>query len=147
MCNHDLDHELNSIIRMILGERERLTEAPERIAEKSARAFRKMIEQELKDVQEQLEKLKEKIKEATDETNMIIEEEVKRELGLKEVKLELDLNLRYVTSDIVDRIDELIKGFDPKFVEEMFFNLIKNEISEKFSRIIKALNTIIRKLK
>ena len=90
-----------------------------------------MIEQELKDVQERLEKLKE-VKDAIDETSKIIEEEVKRELGLKEVKLELDLNLRYVTSDIIDRIDELIKGFDPESIERSFFNLVRTDISEKY---------------
>jgi len=106
-----------------------------------------MIEQELKDVQEQLERLKLKVREAIDETSKIIEEEVKRELGLKEVKLELDLNLKHVASDVVDRIDEFIKGFDPEFVEKMFLNLIKTEISEKFKEILNALDTILSKAK
>jgi len=134
--------------KVILREKMLLKDASERIAKDTARTFRNMIEQELRDVQEQLERLKLKIKDAIDETNKIVEKAVKRELELKEeIRIELDLDLKYVASDVIDRIDELIKGFDPKFVEEMFFNLIKMRISEKFNEILKALDTALKKIK
>jgi len=137
----------DEIISAILKEKMRLKDASERIAKDSARAFRNMIEQELRDVQEQLERLKLKIKDAIDKINRIVEEEVKQELELKEdVKLEL-VDLKYVASEILDRIDELIKSFDPEFVEKEIFNLIKAEISEKFGKILRALDTATKRLK